>query len=303
MNDAFIASFFFKGGTMEYIGAVYRPPSEARSLIVQVTLGCSHNQCTFCTMYKDKQFKIRTLEDIFSDLESVSYLKNSVRKIFLADGNALVLKNEILIAIMRKAKEVFPLCEKISVYSAPKDILRKTDEELLELKKEGLSMMYLGIESGSDTVLKNIKKGVTSKEMIEAGQKVKKSGITLSCMLISGIGGKKYSKEHALMSAQVASAINPDYLALLTLLVYENTPLYKEIESGEFQLLNAKEVLLENKLLIENLELEHCIFRSNHASNYVSLDGIFPYDKEKILEEIEDALMDSYEKSEYYRRL
>ncbi len=288
---------------MEYIGAVYRPPSEARSLILQVTLGCSHNQCTFCTMYKDKQFKIRKLEDIFSDLESVSYLKNSVRKIFLADGNALVLSNEKLIAIMRKAKEIFPLCEKISVYAAPKDILRKTDEELLVLKKEGLSMMYLGVESGSDTVLRDIKKGVTAEEMIKAGRKAKRSGIKLSCMLISGIGGKKYSKEHALMSAKVASAINPDYLALLTLLVYEDTPLYKNIEAGEFELLDAKEVLIENKILIENLELENCVFRSNHASNYVSLDGIFPDDKEKILQEIEVALTDSYEKSEYYRRL
>lgn len=188
---------------MRYEGAVYRPPSEAYSLIIQATIGCSHNKCTFCSMYKDKQFRIRKLDEIIEDLYMARKAYGKIKRVFLADGNALVLKTEDLKKILFKINELFPECERIGIYSAPKDILGKTDSELKELKEHGLGIAYLGIESGSDRILKEIKKGVSSKEIIEAGQKIMRSGIKLSVTLISGLGGKENWIEHAEKSANV----------------------------------------------------------------------------------------------------
>src|SRR3712207_4725240 len=197
---------------MRYEGTVYRPPSEAYSLIIQVTLGCSHNKCTFCNMYKDRNFKIKSLDEVFEDLELSRKYYKYVRRIFLADGDALILKTENLEKILMKIKELFPECERVSVYGTPADILRKSEEDLIKLKKLGLDIIYIGVESGSDEVLKDVNKGVTSEEIIKAGQKVKRTGIKLSATLISGLGGKEKSKLHAKESARVISAINPDYL-------------------------------------------------------------------------------------------
>ena len=291
---------------MKYEGKLYRPPSEAYSLIIQATIGCSHNKCTFCSMYKEDKFRIRSTEEIIKDLLlGREYYKNvKIKRIFLADGDALIIKTEELIKIFQAINEIFPECERVGIYGSPKSLLLKSKDELDKLKELGLGIIYLGLESGSDKVLKDIKKGVTSQEMIEAGKKIKDSEIELSVTLISGIGGKEDSKEHAIESAKVLNQMQPDYIGLLTLLLEEGTELYKDVQSGKFQILSPTEVLLETKTLIENLEVENCIFRSNHASNYLALRGTLMEDKELILDQIEEGLKyNDYEDKELYRRL
>jgi len=275
---------------MKYEGTVYRPPSEAYSLIIQVTIGCAHNKCSFCGMYKDKKFRIRTNDEIFRDLEEARKYHSLVKRIFLADGDALVLPTNTLKNILIKIKELYPECERVGVYGAPKDILNKSVHELKELKELGLGILYLGIESGSDNILKNINKGVNSQEMIEAGKKVKESGIKLSATLISGIGSKDGMLEHARESARVINHIDPDYVGLLTLMVERGTEIYNLVSSGSFELLSPEEVMLETKEFIKELKVSNCVFRSNHASNYMSLGGVLPEDKERLLLQLEKAI-------------
>ncbi|MFT8313479.1 MAG: radical SAM protein [Clostridium sp.] len=289
---------------MKYEGIVYRPPSEADSLIVQVTIGCAHNKCSFCSMYKDKKFRIRSLEEIEEDLQDAREKYNYVKRIFLADGDSIVLSMDRLKHILFKIKELFPECERVAAYAAPKDILRKTAEELKELKHLGIGILYMGVESGSDIILREIQKGVTSSEIIEAGKKVKASGIKLSVTFISGIGGKGRWRENAIESAKVINSINPDYVGLLTLMVEPKTDIYDGIKSGEFKLLSPEDVMLETRELIKNIQVENCIFRSNHASNYVSIGGTLPQDKEKLIDMIDDVLSGKYGyKPEELRRL
>lgn len=289
---------------MEYEGTVYRPPSEAYSLIVQVTIGCSHNGCTFCGMYKDKKFRVRELKDIISDLEQAKLDYGVVKRIFLADGDALVLETSKLRIILLKIKELFPGCERVGVYATPKDILAKSLEELRLLKNFGIGILYLGVESGSDKVLKSINKGVTAQNLIVAGRKVKESGIKLSTTLISGIGGREKISENAIESAKLISAINPDYVGFLTLMLEPGTPIYKDIKNDIFHVLTPEEVMFELREFLENIEVTNCIFRSNHASNYMSLSGTLPRDKDKLLVDIDLALKDKHKyKQEEYRRL
>ncbi len=290
---------------MNYEGQIYRPPSEAYSLILQVSIGCSHNQCSFCGMYKEKTFRLRGVEEILEDLKRAREQHSVVKKIFLADGNALAMPTEDLERILGEIQRLFPECKKVSSYSAPKDLLRKSPEELGKINRLGLSMLYLGVESGSGKILEGVCKGVTPREMIEAGERAKEAGFTLSVTVVSGLGGKDLWQEHATESAKVINRIQPDYFALLTLLVQEGTPLYDEVQKGTFRLLNPKEVLQETHRMIKALELHHTIFRSNHASNYVSLEGTLPRDKEPLLKKIEEALGNSeaYSFKESYRRL
>lgn len=289
---------------MRYEGAVYRPPSEAYSLIIQATVGCSHNKCTFCNMYKAKKFRMRSITEIVEDLEMARKSYRHIKRIFLADGDALALKTEYLKQILVKIKELFPECERIGIYSAPKDILRKTKEELKELHELGLGIAYLGIESGSDKILENINKGVTAEQMIEAGKKMVESGIKLSVTLISGLGGQELWEEHALESARVVNEINPHYLGLLTLMVEPEVEMHREIQSGKLKLLTPEQVMLETKMLIENLDVKNCVFRSNHASNYIPLEGTFPKDKERLLNQINGVLDSGTRfKSDFHRRL
>ncbi|MBX4268149.1 radical SAM protein [Clostridium estertheticum] len=289
---------------MEYEGIVYRPPSEAYSLIVQVTIGCSHNGCTFCGMYKDKKFRVRELKDIISDLEQAKLDYGVVKRIFLADGDALVLKTSDLKIILLKIKELFPGCERVGVYATPNDILAKSVEELSLLKALGIGILYLGVESGSDEILKSINKGVNAQSLIMAGRKVKESGIKLSTTLISGIGGRDKISENAIESAKLISAINPDYVGFLTLMLESGTPIYKDIQNDIFHVLTPKEVVQELREFLENVEVTNCIFRSNHASNYVSLSGTLPVDKDKLLSDIDLILKGKHGyKQEEYRRL
>lgn len=275
---------------VEYDYPVYRPPSEAYSLILQVSIGCSHNACTFCTMYKSKRFRIKTWPEIEEMIRETSRDYPRVSRVFLADGNALALPTELLIKTLDLLYARFPRLERVSIYGGPADILAKTPEELQQLKKHRLDLVYLGVESGSGRILDAVKKGVSPADMIAAGQKVKASGLGLSVTLISGLGGKDLWEEHALESARVISAIKPDYLALLTLTLERGAPLLRDVEAGKFSFLTPWEVLRETRLLIENLDLKGCIFRSNHASNYFSLGGVLNEEKEKLLQAIDAAL-------------
>lgn len=293
-----------KESAMRYEGTLYRPPSEAYSLIVQATIGCSQNRCTFCSMYKEKDFRIRKTRDIVEDLILGRQEYRKVEKIFLADGDALIIKTEELLKILEKIKTNFPECKRVGIYGSPKSILGKSTGELIELRKSGLGIVYMGVESGSDLILEKIKKGVNSSEMIAAGRKIKEAEIPLSITLISGLGGKEHSMEHGVESARVVNEMNPDYIGLLTLLVEEGTELYDDVWNGKFKLLTPKEVLLETREFVQRLNLDNCIFRSNHASNYVALGGTLNKDKNLILEQIKEGLkMEGLEDGEIFRRL
>lgn len=288
----------------EYDYPLYRPPSEAYSLIIQATLGCSQNKCTFCSMYKSKKFTIKPLEQIKKEIDFFRRYVKKAERIFLADGDALIMPMKILKEIFIYINEKFPEAERISLYGSPKSILLKTPEELLELKNLGLGLIYLGVESGSDKILSSVKKGVSREEIIAAGKKVKKVGIPLSVTAIAGLGGKENSIEHAVETASLISEINPDYFGVLTLMLEEGTELLEEYKKGNFIPLSSSEILEETKLMIKNINVkEKCIFRSNHASNYVSLKGTLPYEKENILKTIDSALENNEIKSEFLRRL
>ncbi len=288
---------------MRYEGAVYRPPSEAGSLIIQLTIGCARNKCTFCAMFKDKQFRVRKLDEVVADLVDARqyYRDYKIRRIFLADGDALIVKTDDLLYILDKIHELYPECERISAYGAPADVNMKTDEELAKLKAAGLDMIYMGAESGDDIVLRDVKKGVTSEEIATAGLKLKKAGMIVSITLISGLGGKERLKEHALNSAKLISVIKPEYVGFLTLMVEPGTELYNDYQAGKFQLLGPVEVMEELKIFIENVDSEGTIFRANHASNYVPLKGTFNKDNKMMLEQIEKAEKAGVFRPEIYR--
>lgn len=291
---------------MNYIMPLYRPPSEAKSLIIQLTSGCSHNGCHFCSMYKGKVFQILPMDEILHALEEYPN-KKSVKRVFLADGDALVLSTNTLLKFIKALKNLFPNLERVSTYATPADILRKTDEELHLLYKAGLTMAYMGIESGADVVLKQMNKGVDSEAMIMAGRKIRQAGFVLSVTAISGLGSVMHLKEHALETARVVKAIEPEYFSLLALMIEPGTPLYEWYQSGDFTELSCEEILEETRLLIENLEGVSTVFRNNHASNYFSFNGTLPKDRESLLNEIDDikadqALID-YVKNSKWRSL
>jgi radical SAM superfamily enzyme YgiQ (UPF0313 family) len=221
----------------DYSQPLYRPPSEAWSMIIQVTEGCSHNKCKFCYMYKGKQFRLKSKEEITGHIEWLKAAYKNPKRIFLADGNVLCINTDKLLDLLNYIKREFPNVERISSYAGPSDLLRKTDEELRAIRDAGLELLYMGVETGSDKVLSMVNKGVNREEMIEAGQKAIKAGFKFSCMIISGLGGLEYMEDHAVESAKVISAINPHYFSLLRLVVDEGSELAEDIEKGKFQLL------------------------------------------------------------------
>lgn len=279
---------------MRYEGDIYRPPSEAYSLLVQVTIGCSHNKCTFCSMFKNKRFRVRPLDEIIEDLEDARSTFRYVGRIFLCDGDALCMMNAKLVPILDKISELFPECERVGSYARATDILRKSEDELRELRAKGLSIVYIGAESGSDKVLASINKGETAAQITEAVKKVESCGIAASVTFISGIGGRGMWREHAEATGRMITEMGASYVGLLTLMVEPDAPLYEKIKSGEFQLLTPEEVMAETYLLLKNADPDKkCVFRSNHASNYLSLRGDLPDDKERMLAQIERAMKDS----------
>lgn len=276
---------------MPYEGMIFRPPSEAESLIIQTTVGCSWNKCTFCSMYRYKDFRIKEYDEIRDDIETAKMMYgDDVRRVFLADGDALVIETDYLLRIIDNLNEAFPNLERVSTYATPHNLLKKGIDELKKLKDRGLDLVYLGVETGDDNLLRSIGKGVRRDEMLEAGLNAKKAGIKLSVTIILGLGGKEGSKMHAEETARLLSDMDPDYVGALTLMVIPSTPLYKMVKSGRLTLLSPIESILECRRIIEDIDVTDCIFRSNHASNYLPLGGRLPHDKDKIIKTIDDIV-------------
>lgn len=273
-----------------YDTPVFRPPSEARSFILRVTRGCAHNKCTYCNMYRGVPFQILKDEEISRQIAyAVHYGKDSVRRVFLADGDALVLPTEKLLKILQVLKDNFPRLQRVASYAAPKDILRKSEEELRQLKEAGLQLLYYGMETGDDLTLKAVNKGVNAEEAIEAGRRVTASGMKLSLMVILGLAGKEGSERHALATAKAINIIQPTMLSALCLMLYRGSELLDQFENGEFNPLSPQGLMQELHLMMQHIDLpqdKHCLFRSNHVSNYVQLAGTLPKDKERLLREI-----------------
>jgi radical SAM superfamily enzyme YgiQ (UPF0313 family) len=274
--------------TMElaYDYPLYRPPSEANSMIFQVTLGCSFNKCSFCNMYRTKEYIERPWEEIKYEIDMTAKFYPETRRVFLADGDALNLSTDRMIQILQYIISKFPHLERIACYAMPKNILQKKDDDLRELKASGLDMMYVGIESGNDIILKKVTKGATYKTILQSCQKAKDHGFILSCMVILGLGGKTYTKEHIVDTASILSETSPDYVGALTLHLEEGV--YHEFMNkfGEpFIPVDDMDILEELEMLITNFEPNRpVIFRANHASNVYSIGGTLPEDRDKILD-------------------
>lgn len=277
-----------------YETPVFRPPSEARSFILRVTRGCAHNKCTYCNMYRGVPFQVLKDEEISRQIAlAVQYGKDKVRRVFLADGDALVLSTEKLLKIIATLKEQFPHLQRVSSYAAPQDILRKSEDELRKLNDAGLNLLYYGMESGDHETLTAVNKGVTGEEAAEAGRRVTAAGIKLSMMIILGLAGKEGSERHALETAKAINIIKPSMLSALCLMLYRGSELKEQFERGEFNPLSPAGLMSELYKIIENVEFpegHHCLFRSNHVSNYVSLAATLPKEKEKLLQEIAQSV-------------
>lgn len=276
---------------MRYEGMIYRPPSEASSLIIQATIGCPHNQCTFCTMYKDKKFRIRSVKEIKEDLKMAKeYYGEGIYTIFFADGNTILMKTKDLIEIFQYAHELFPHLHRITVYGSARYIVLKSLEELKALREAGLKRVHSGMESGDPEVLEMLRKGTTPEEIIRAGRMLKEAGIELSEYIMVGAGGRKFSRNHAINSAKVLNQIDPDFIRLRTFMVIPGTPIEELYRKGEFELLNPHEALRETRLFIEHLEGIESNLLSDHISNYWDISGKLPQDKENMLKEADYAL-------------
>ena len=288
---------------MRYKGKVYRPPSEAYSLIVQVTYGCSHNRCAFCDMYDDKHFAMRPMDEIREDFEMARQVYRHVQRVFLADGDALMRKTEDLITILGIVYGLFPECERVSCYASPTSLQIKTEEELRLLRERGLQMVYMGLESGCDAVLEKMTKGHNSAAIVAAGQKARRCGLALSVTAISGLGSVDLWREHAIGTAKALSEMKPEYIGLLTLMVENGTPLQKWVQEGSFTVLGPVEVLKETELLLQHIDAEGSVFRMNHASNYISLKGTLNRDRELMLQQVQRGLEGKGLKPEFLRAL
>ena len=273
---------------LNYDAPLYRPPSEAKSLIFQVTLGCSFNECSFCDMYRSKEYSERSWEEVKGEIDMMSKMLPDTTKIFLADGDALNLDTEYMIQIVKYVYEKFPNLERVSCYAMPMNLLKKTPEELDAMKKAGLNMLYLGIETGSDILLKKVTKGATAKTIIKSCKKAKDAGFTLSCMVILGIGGSKYSSENARETAKVISQVKPDYVGALTL--YLENGIKDEFLTKfdeEFIRISDSEAINELEELITEINVDgNVVFRANHGSNAYNIAGTFPEDKQAMLDKI-----------------
>ncbi len=270
---------------------IFRPPSEADSLILQVTYGCSHNRCTFCGMYKNTMFRLRPLEDILAEIQEISGKFPQTRRIFLADGDALILPLDRLLIILQALHSSFPKLARVSSYATPKSLLLKTKEELQLLHRHGLSLLYVGIESGDPAVLERIQKGASPQMILDGCSRAMSAGMKLSVTIIIGLGGKEHSSEHIRHTADLISAISPSYFNALTLMLFPGTPLYEEYEQQQFTPLTEREMLLELLLLLETLAPKRSmIFRANHPSNLIPLEGTLPKHKEKLLQQLKQLL-------------
>ncbi len=270
---------------------IIRPPSEASSLLLPVTIGCSHNKCTFCCTYIGVKFRIRHLEDIKQDIDEVA--KNyswSVRRVFLEDGDALICPQPRLVEVLKHLNKRFPYLDRIGTYATPQAALIKTVDELKELNQLGLKIAYMGVETGDEELLQKVEKGANYAQIVEAGRKLKQAGIIISVTVVLGLGGVDGSENHALKTAKILSDIDPDFAGALTILLVPGTPLHKDWEEGRFSLISPFQSLEELKLIIQNSNFTNCFFTANHASNYLPIKARLPEQKAEIIKLIDDVL-------------
>lgn len=291
---------------MKYEGRIIRPPSEADSLLLQVTVGCSHNRCAFCGSFKDKRFRIKSFEEIEEDiLEAARHGRWD--RVFLCDGDALIIPQRRLVAILEAIRKHMPDVRRIGLYGNAKSILKKSSEDLTELRELGLRIVYLGVETGNEGLLKKIDKGADYRRLVEAGRRIKEAGILLSVTVLLGIGGSKDGgRQHAVDTAKILTDMDPDFVGALTVMLVKGTPLYEEWRSGAYPLPDAFHCIEELGIIIANVRLTNCFFTSNHASNYLSLRVRLPEEREKALALIGAVLKDgnrSVLKPEYFRAL
>ncbi len=289
---------------MHYEGNIIRPPSEANSILLQVTVGCSRNKCTFCGTYRGERFKIKPDSIIWEDIAFASQYCRRQRRVFICDGDALIIPQARLLKILKAIKKQLPWVTRVGLYANAKSLKMKTLDELKALQEHGLGIIYMGLETGDDITLKKIKKGATSEQMIAMGRKARAAGIKLSVTVILGISGKKRSRIHAQETGRVLSAIDPEYIGALSLMLIPGTPLYEDHVSGEFQLLTPEEMLEELKFMIAATDLSKGLFHANHASNYLPIKARLPKEKEATIELIDKALAGKVAlKPEYMRAL
>ncbi len=276
---------------IQYEGTLYRPPSEANSLILQATIGCSWNECAFCGMYRGKRFRVRKLDELRVEIDGArEQLGARVRKVFLADGDALIAKTSYLQDVLALLRDAFPGLRRVSCYASPQALAIRTTEEMTALREAGLTQYYLGVESGHDAVLEDLRKGVDGAEMIRVARKAKDAGIKLSTMILLGAGGRDLSLAHARESARVISAIDPRFVSTLVMTPVEGTPLFDRALAGAYDDLTPLELTRELRTFVAHLDLSGAIFRSNHASNYLPLGGTLPKDRQAILAALDGVL-------------
>ncbi len=275
---------------MRYEEPVFRPPCESGSLIIQATIGCPHNQCMFCGMYKGKKYRVRPLSDVAEDLEMARRVWSDPYSVFLADGNTIAMRTDDLVQVLDYVREAFPNVGRISCYGGARFIKGRKVEDLKRLKEHGLKIVYMGLESGDDVILERVRKGADSDDYVRAAQKLREAGIELSTYVLAGLGGRERWHEHALNSAKTLNRMSPDYIRIRTLVLMPGFPMYDQLGTGEFEELTGREVALETRLLLENLEVEGAQFLSDHVSNYLPIYGKLPEDREEMLAAIDDAL-------------
>lgn len=289
---------------MNYEGNIIRPPSEANSILLQVTVGCSRNKCTFCGTYMGERFRIKPDSIIMEDIAFAANYCKRQRRVFLCDGDVLIIPQKRLMKILVEIEKQLPWVTRVGTYANAKSLNMKSPDELKELKAHGLGIAFMGLETGDDVTLKNIKKGATSQHMIEMGKKARSAGIKLSITVLLGIAGKERSKIHAKETGRVLSAIDPEYVGALSLMLIPGTPLCNDYESGKFLLPDPSEMLEELRIMIANTNLSSGLFHANHASNYLPIRAKLPKDKEATLKLIDEALAGRIElKPEYLRAL
>ena len=275
---------------MHYEGNMIRPPSEANSILLQATVGCSHNKCTFCGAYKGERFRIKPDSVIFEDIDFASKYCKQQRRLFICDGDAMIIPQKRLLKILIEIEKKLPWVTRIGVYANTKSLKMKTLDELKELREHGLAIAYMGLETGDDVTLKKINKGAMSETMIKMGKKARTAGIKLSITVLLGVAGPDRSMIHAEETGRVLSAIDPEYVGALSLMLYPGTQLYKDLKAGDFKLLGPDEMLRELRAMIEATNLSRGLFHANHASNYLPIKARFPRDKQATLNLIDEAL-------------
>ena len=289
---------------MHYEGNIIRPPSEANSILLQITVGCSRNKCTFCGTYSGEHFRIKPDSIIMEDIEFAAQYCQRQRRLFLCDGDALIVPQKRLLKILQAIKNRIPWVTRVGAYANAKSLKMKTLKELKTLKAQGLGILYMGLESGDDVTLKKIKKGATSSHMIEMGKKAKEAGMKLSVTVLLGIAGRQRSQIHAVETGRVLTAVDPDYVGALSLMLIPGTPLFDDFQSEKFTLIEPDEMLAELRTMISGTNLSRGLFHANHASNYLPIKARLPKDKTATLELIDRALAGNIAlKPEYLRAL